>query len=239
LQTNQPPLAVFYLENDMGKVVMNGAKIAVASAYGDAITISAASNAENCVLTLEADHGLVVGDPVEVSSGWAELNERVFLVKAVSSTAVTLDGGALELADTSDTIACPVGEGVGSVRKITGWMNISQIKDPSTSGGDMQSTGTTDLDSVIETSLPTIGSEIKTALTVYDDPALPWVLPVFKLSKKGTLVAVRTTFKNGARNFGNATLGYSGTAAGSIGNPVTATLTVNYNNLPVRYAKAS
>ena len=57
----------------------NGSTIHIGSTVGSALTVSAATNANPCVMTSTA-HGLSSGDYVIVSSGWARTTDRVFRV---------------------------------------------------------------------------------------------------------------------------------------------------------------
>lgn len=112
--------------------VPTGTTVFVASVFASSLTVSAASNATECVLTMASTSGLANGDIVEVTSGWGRLNGRAFRVKSlVANTSITLEG-----ADTTSTTFFPVGSGAGSVRKVTTWQQITQITGISSSGGD-------------------------------------------------------------------------------------------------------
>lgn len=112
--------------------VPTGTTIFVASVFASALTVSAASNAAECVLSMASTTGLANGDIVEVTSGWGRLNGRAFRVKSlVANTSITLEG-----CDTSSTTFFPAGSGAGSVRKVTTWQQITQVTGISSSGGD-------------------------------------------------------------------------------------------------------
>jgi hypothetical protein len=110
--------------------VPTGATFYVASSFGVAKTITAISNAAEALVT--ATHDFVNGDIVEVTSGWGRLNKRAFRVKSVSTTVSFV----LEGADTSSTSFFPAGTGVGTVRKVSTFTQITTVMSPSSSGGD-------------------------------------------------------------------------------------------------------
>ena len=110
--------------------VPTGSTFFVATAYGSNINTTVVTNAVPAVVTATA-HGLVNGDIIEVTSGWGRLNLRAMRVSA--STANTF---ALEGADTTNTNFFPVGTGLGSVRKVTAFTQITTVMSPSSSGGD-------------------------------------------------------------------------------------------------------
>src|SRR5687767_1355365 len=109
-----------------------GTTASIASTYGASKSMSAVTNANPAVATLEAAHGVVVGDIIHILSGWELLNNRVVRVSAVSTNDVTLED-----VNTSDTDLYPVGSSAGSVREVTAWTEITQItRNFSVSGGE-------------------------------------------------------------------------------------------------------
>lgn len=110
--------------------VPTGSTFYVASSFGVAKTVTAISNAAEAVVT--ATHDFANGDIVEITSGWGRLNKRAFRVKSVSGTASFV----LEGADTTSTSFFPPGTGVGTVRKVSAFTQITTVMNPSSSGGD-------------------------------------------------------------------------------------------------------
>lgn len=110
--------------------VPTGTTFYVASTYGSAKTTTIVTNATEAVVTAAA-HGYSNGDVVEITSGWGRLNKRVFRIKSSTTDTFVLEG-----ADTSSTDIFPSGSGVGTVRKITAFTQITSVMNPSSSGGD-------------------------------------------------------------------------------------------------------
>lgn len=92
--------------------------------------VTVASNAAEAVLTIPA-HGYSVGDVLYVESGWGRLHKRAFVVKAVAGDNVTLTS-----ADTTNTDLFPAGGGTGSTRKALTPVQVTQILQSNTSGGE-------------------------------------------------------------------------------------------------------
>ena len=112
--------------------VPTGTTIFVASVFASSLAFSAASNATECVLTMSSTTGLANGDFVEVTSGWGRLNLRAARIKnVVLNTSITLEG-----MDTTSTNFFPVGSGVGTVRKVSTWQEITLVTAVASSGGD-------------------------------------------------------------------------------------------------------
>ena len=145
----------------------NGATIAVGSTYGATKTLSAFSNANPGVATLEASHGVTVGDIFEVTSGWSRANGNVYRASAVSTNDVSVEG-----LNTSSTTLFPAGSGTGTVREVSAWTQITQILETSTSGGEQQFVTYSFLEDDAEHQIPTVKSPITFKFKVGDDASL-------------------------------------------------------------------
>ena len=169
-----------------------GTQIAIASTYGASVAMSAITNASEAVATLAAAHGVIVGDYLEITSGWDLLNGRVVRAKAVATNDVTL-----ELIDTASTARYPATTGTGSIRRITAWTTLSQITAGiSVSGGDQQFADITSLTDRTQKQIPTTRNPVQVTLPVYDDPSLGWYATVRTASETASVAAVRMTFPN-------------------------------------------
>jgi hypothetical protein len=151
-----------------------GTTVSIAETYGTARAMSAISNANPAVATLEASHGVIVGDIVQVASGWDLLNNRLVRVSAVDVNDVTLEG-----IDTSDTDLYPAGSGTGSVREVTAWQEVTQItRQINVSGGETTYADTSTLKNRQDQRIPVSRTPVDVQLPVYDDPDLAWVAVV-------------------------------------------------------------
>ncbi|WP_275760837.1 phage tail protein [Ralstonia pseudosolanacearum] len=146
----------------------NGTTFAIAATYGALIPFSAITNAKPPELTSVA-HGLADAAIVEIASGWSRLDGRVSRIDTSTADAFTLEGF-----DTTKVADYPAGTGVGSVRKVQTWQQISQVLQSAASGGEQQFYNYSFLeDTGDEKQIPTIRSARSFALTLADDPSLP------------------------------------------------------------------
>lgn len=110
--------------------VPTGSTFFIASAFAASKTTTIVTNATEAVVT-SAAHGYSNGDIVEITSGWGRLNRRNFRIKSVSTDTFVLEG-----ADTSSTTYYPAGTGIGSVRKVSTFTQLTTIMNPQSTGGD-------------------------------------------------------------------------------------------------------
>lgn len=110
--------------------VPTGSTFFIASTFAASKTTTVVTNASEAVVTVTT-HGYTNGDIVEVTSGWGRLNRRNFRIKSVTTDTFVLEG-----ADTTSTTFYPVGTGIGSVRKVTAFTQITNVMNPQSTGGD-------------------------------------------------------------------------------------------------------
>lgn len=110
--------------------VPTGTTFYIASAYSAPVVTSQVTNGIEPTVTAAA-HGYANGDVVEITSGWGRLHKRNFRIKSVATNTFVLEG-----ADTTSISFYPVGTGIGSVRKISTFQQITQVMNPQSSGGD-------------------------------------------------------------------------------------------------------
>lgn len=145
----------------------NGSTISLASTYGADKTLSALSNANPGVATLEASHGVIVGDILVVTSGWAKLNGRVARASVVATNDVSLEG-----MNTTSTTSYPSGSGTGTVKEVTAWQQITQILETNSSGGEQQFHTYSFLEDDNEHQIPTVKSPVAYKFKIADDATL-------------------------------------------------------------------
>lgn len=177
-----------------------GTAFAIGSTYGAAKAMSAISNASAAVATLEASHGVIVGDFIELTSGWDRANGRVFRVSAVATNDVTLEGF-----DTQDTDFYPSGTGAGTIREVTAWTTLSQVSpDFGVGGGEQNYADTTFVSNLIRTQIPTDRNAVTVTLPYFFDPTLAWFATVQAAADAASPYVFRMVFPNGSRMVGGA-----------------------------------
>ena len=110
-----------------------GTTYSVASALGTAKATTIVTNASEAVVT-STGHGYANGDYVIISSGWGRLNDSGWRIKSIATDTFVLEG-----CDTTSTEFFPVGSGIGSVKKVTTFTQVTTIMNPQASGGEPQS----------------------------------------------------------------------------------------------------
>jgi hypothetical protein len=202
----------------------------LATTYGATKTVSAITNATPGVASSTA-HGFSDGDYVEVTSGWSRLNNRIVRVDSPTTDAFNIEG-----IDTSSTVNYPAGTGGGSAREITGWTQISQIMELSTSGGEMQFTTYSFLEQDFESQLPTQSSPMTITMAIADDPSLPGYQAVKALADTRQLVGLKATMPNGSVILYNGYVSFNETPTMTKNSVMVVTATFSLQGRPVRYA---
>lgn len=180
--------------------VPTGTTFFVASAIESSKTTTVVTNASEAVVTSTA-HGYSNSDIVEMTSGWGRLNRRIFRIKSVTTDTFVLEG-----ADTTSTTFFPVGTGIGSVRKITTFTQITNVMNPQSSGGEPKTVNYKFIESDVEYSIndgfsatsytleldaDSIGSAGYTALKSLTDVQTDTVMKM--VSRSGALIFVPCT----------------------------------------------
>lgn len=214
----------------MAVALPNGIVLAIASAFAaPTVAATVVSNASECVVTVT--NTLVVGDYVEFTSGWAEANNRVFRIKIASGSSVTLEGF-----DTSSTTRFPAGSGLGTLKKINTWTQISQIINATSSGGDPQYLTYSFLEQNFDSQIPTTTSAQTIALEIADDPTLAGYIAVRTAALARTNYPLRATLPAGGFLLYNGIWAFDETPSMSKGNLMSVKSSIALQGRPVRYA---
>jgi hypothetical protein len=215
----------------MAITLATGTQVAVASTYGTGFNITAISNANPAVATLSAGHGVVVGDFIEVTSGWDLLNKRVVRVSNLATNDATLEG-----INTTSTSNYPTGSGTGTGREITAWASITQVRSVSTSGGDLNFADITTITDTTQKQVPTTRSPQQIDFEFFDDPTLSWYATAQTASDTNAITAIRIIFPNATRLLGNGYLSLQKNPTIEANAPLTASLGFSSVADLVRYA---
>lgn len=209
-----------------------GSTISVAKTYAVSVSVTAATNAASCQLTTGTTHSLVVGDYVEISSGWGLIDQRLARCAAgTTGTTVVLEG-----INTTDTVKFPSGAGIGSIRKITAWTQITQVKTMSASGGEQQFADITSLTDTVARQMPTIRGAVSMTVDVYDDPTLAWYADVVVADEARKPYGLLMAFPNGSKLVANAYWSLLRVPTMAQNEALMTQLTLSYAAEPVRYA---
>ncbi len=208
----------------------NGATVFIASGYGAVKAMSAISNASSAVATLEASHGVIVGDFVEVTSGWSRLTEKVVKATAVATNDVTFGG-----IDTLSTTIYPAGSGTGTIREISGWTQLSQILNSSSEGGEQQFFTYQYLESDAEKRIPTIKSAGGLSFEIADDPTLAGQLLATVANDDRLVRALKIVLADASVLLYNAFISVNKTPSLTVNTAMTVPISISLQAEPTRY----
>jgi hypothetical protein len=183
---------------------LQGMTLAFGTTLAASKQMTAVSNANPGVATLEASHGVVLGDVMLVTSGWPRLNQRVIRAGTVATNNVNLDG-----INTTSTVDYPAGEGVGSIQEISAWTSMTQIRFDgiqSGGGGNFERQDITEVSDTRRRNIPTLAQAIDLTFTFNWDANLAWFATLLALARAGTLTPYRWVV-GGATIYGSAHLG--------------------------------
>jgi hypothetical protein len=208
----------------------NGGTFAIASSYGSVINVTALSNANPAAATA-AGHGLANGDVIEVTSGWSKLNNRPVRVANVTVNTFELEG-----VDTSSTTAYPAGGGIGSVRKVNTFVQMAQVLDTGTSGGEQQFVQYQFLEADQESNIPTTKSAMTLTLTLADDDTLPGYKEAVKANEDRLMRVVRFALPGGSTIYYNGFVSVNETPSTTQNQVMSVQATIALQGRVTRYA---
>lgn len=207
----------------------NGAIVAIASGYGSSLPVTTLTNANPAVAT-SAAHGLSNGDFVEVTSGWSRLTNKVVRVSGVTTNTFNLEG-----IDTSLTSIYPAGSGIGSVRKVTGYTQLSQILSSSSNGGEQQFLEYQFLESDSQKRIPTFKSAAGLTMSVADDATQPGFQLAVVANDDRLQRAIKITLPSGSILSYNGFISVNKTPSLTVNELMACELTISLQAEPVRY----
>jgi hypothetical protein len=208
----------------------NGSIIALAATYGASFNMTAITNATSAVATLGAGHGVVVGDFLEVTSGWSRLTSKIVKATVVATNDVTFGG-----VDTSSTTIYPAGTGTGTIRRITAWTQLAQILTSQSEGGQQNFTTYQFLESDAEKRIPTSKSAGGLTLTIADDPTLAGYILASAANDDRLQRGVRVTLPSANVSVYNAFVSLNKTPSLTVNEVMATEVTLSFLAEPVRY----
>ena len=207
----------------------NGTIFSLASAYGASKAMSAVTKANPGVATLEAAHGVSTDDFIEVTSGWTRLNNKIVKAGTVATNDVPLLG-----INTSGT-AYPSGSGVGSIREISTWVQVAQIMNSTSEGGEQQFGTVQFLESDSEIRFPTIKSAGGMSMSIADDPTLAGYIALSEANDDRLPRALKADLPNGGVLVYNCYVSLNKTPSMTVNEVMSCPVTFSFLAEPVRY----
>jgi len=178
----------------MSALFPNGTVFSVSTALGAAIAVSAISNANPAVAT--ATSPPTDGSIGVMMSGWSGLTERV--VRTANAAASTFELAGI---DTTNVTRFPAGQGAGSIKLATDFVDLSQVTNSEKTGGEQQFYQWQYLEdrSGRQRQRPTFKNAKVLTVTLDYDPALAWYNALVEADALRDPVVLRATLPNGVQ----------------------------------------
>lgn len=207
-----------------------GGKFFYSTTFAAAVTITDLTNGSPAVATATA-HGYADDDEVLISSGWDDVNESVYQVDQLSTNTFSLVG-----LDTTNTDFFPAGTGVGTAKKISGWVEIPQILTISNSGGDPKFATVSPLARRNSMNVP-IGFNPETlTLSMGHDPANATYQAMLAIGRVLTKCAFKQVVPGGLVTYGYGYMVTSKRATQTAGQANTVSCTISIQGESTSYA---
>ena len=198
-----------------------GSRFYFSTTFASAITVTALTNANPAVATATA-HGLSNADELLTASGWDDATDTVWRASGIAANTFELSG-----LDSTNTSFYPTGTGTGTVRKVTNWVEMLQVLNIATSGGDARYTQIEPLSRRNSISVPTGFNPSSLTFTLGWDPTLAFYQTLVGVSRTLTKVAVKIVISGGgtAYAYGQIAVSEQPSMNRNQANTVTAALT--------------
>lgn len=214
----------------MAVTLPNGSQVAIASGYGAVKQMTAVTNANPAVATLEASHGVALNDIIEVTSGWSRLNNKIIKAGTPATNDIPLTG-----VNSTSTAVFPAGSGIGSVREISSWTSLSQVLSITSSGGDQQFLDYQFLEDDAQKRIPTTRSAPGLSIVIANDTSLAGYQLAETANDDRLQRAVRITLPNGVVLYYNAYVTLNKTPTLNVNQIMSNEITLSLLAEPTRY----
>lgn len=193
--------------------------------------MSALSNADPAIATLELGHSVVDGDIIEVNSGWSKLNNKIVRAAVNSDADIEFEG-----INTSDTIAYPAAGGFGTVREVLSWTQLQQVLTSTSAGGEQQFLQYQFLEDDAQKQIPTFKNASSLTLSIADDPTLAGYILASQANDDRLKRAIRITLPGGSVLLYNCFVSLNKTPSLTVNELMACQVTLSQLAEVVRYA---
>lgn len=180
----------------MAYIFPQGTKVFYSNTLAAAKTLTLVTNASPAVAT-SVTHGYTDADPVLYSSAWADANDTVFEVDQL-----TVDTFSFLGLNALDTGVYPVGSGVGTTQKLSGWVEVPQILSLSATGGGVKYGTVSPLGSRQDTKQPIGFDAAGLDIKIGYDPTNVIITGMQTLTRVFGKVAIKLLIPGGGRVYG-------------------------------------
>ena len=173
-----------------------GSKFYFSKTFAAAKAISAITNAAPAVATSTA-HGYVDGDEILLTSGWEDATDTVYRVDQLTADTFKIEG-----LNSTNLNFFTAGSGAGEARKVSTWVEMPQVLNISTSGGDARFTTISPLAKRNDINVPTGFNAMSISITLGHDPSNANYQQMLDISRTLEKVAFKMVLSGGAVGYG-------------------------------------
>ena len=173
-----------------------GTKLFYSTTFAANKTITALTNASVAVATSTA-HGYVDGDEILLTSGWEDATDTVYKVDQQDVNSFQVLG-----LNSVNTAFYPAGTGIGTASKVSDWVEVPQVLDMSTSGGDVRMTTISPLAKRNDIQVATGFNATAMNFTLGHDPANATYNAMLAISRTLSKVAIKVLISGSAPMYG-------------------------------------
>lgn len=190
-----------------------GSKFYFSTTFAAAKSVTIATNANPSVLTAVA-HGIVDNEEFLFTSGWEDATDSVY--KADTLTADTISPLGLNSTNTNYFAS---GGGVGSIQKVSSWLEVPQVLGVTPSGGDARFTDVNPLAKRNGIKFPTGFNPMALTLDLGHDPAGVNYATMLDVSRTFTKCAFKQVSGGGGVTYGYGYMIVSEAPSLAVGQP--------------------
>ena len=180
-----------------------GSKFYFSTTFASPKTVTILSNA-NPALATASGHGYSDNDEILLTSGWEDATDTVYRVDQQDASTFLVTG-----LNSTDTDWYASGAGIGSAEKLSGWTEIPQVLNITSSGGDARFTNVEPLAKRNALSVPTGFNPSTITLTLGHDPSLAAYQTMLDISRTLAKVAFKVVISGGGTGYGYGYLSVS------------------------------
>lgn len=173
-----------------------GSKFYFSTTFASAKTVTGVTNASPAVAT-SVSHGYSDNDEILFTSGWEDATSSVYRVDQLTADTFSVLG-----LNATDTNWYAAGSGTGDAKKISTWVEIPQLLNISSSGGDARFTNVELLGKRNSLAIPTGFNAQQLTLTLAHDPAQVAWTSMINIARTLTPVAIKAVMGGGSVGYG-------------------------------------
>ena len=180
-----------------------GSKFYFSTTFASPKSVTILSNA-NPALATASSHGYSDNDEILLTSGWEDATDTVYRVDQQDASTFLVTG-----LNSTDTDWYASGAGTGTAEKLSSWVEIPQVLNITSSGGDARFTNVEPLAKRNALSVPTGFNPSTITLTLGHDPSLAAYQTMLDISRTLSKVAFKVVISGGGTGYGYGYLSVS------------------------------